>query len=188
MLLALSCLAAAVVAYVRTTGLRANVEPAALEGRIARAVRGLAISSAERQRRNPLAPTPQALLGALEHYADHCAVCHAADGSGTSDFGRNLFPRPPDLRAPPTQRLTDGELFYIIENGVRFTGMPAFATGTAAGEEDSWRLVHFIRHLARLSDAERDQLESLTPRSPVEIRQEIEEERFLRGEDPARWE
>ena len=47
--------------------------------------------------------------------------------------------------------MTDGELFYIIENGVRFTGMPAFATGTAEGEEESWKLVHFIRRLPQLS-------------------------------------
>jgi hypothetical protein len=98
-----------------------------------------------------------------------------------TDFGRGLFPPPPDLRASPTQQLTDGELFYIIENGVRFTGMPAFGTGTAPGEEESWKLVHFIRHLPQLTEPEADQMKGLNPRSPEEIRHEIEEEKFLSG-------
>ena len=78
--------------------------------------------------------------------------------------------------------MTDGELFYIIENGVRFTGMPAFATGTAEGEEESWKLVHFIRRLPRLSAPELERMKELNPRSPEEIRHEIAEEEFLRGE------
>jgi hypothetical protein len=93
-----------------------------------------------------------------------------------------MFPPSPDLRAEPTQRITDGELFYIIENGVRFTGMPAFATGTREGEEESWKLVHFIRRLPRLSEAESERMKELNPRSPEEIRQEIAEEEFLRGD------
>jgi hypothetical protein len=92
-----------------------------------------------------------------------------------------MFPPPPDLRAAPTQEMSDGELFYIIENGIRFTGMPAFATGSAEGEAESWKLVHFIRRLPRLSEAEQERMKALNPRSPEEIRQEIEEEEFLRG-------
>jgi mono/diheme cytochrome c family protein len=185
-IVALAAAVVALVVYVRVTGLRASVKPSAMEASAARAIRGLAIPSEVRRRANPIAPSDEAIVGALEHYADHCAFCHANDGSGTTDFGRNLFPPPPDLRAAPTQTMTDGELFYVIENGVRFTGMPAFATGTAAGEQESWKLVHFIRHLPRLTEAEREQMEARNPRSPLEIRQEIEEERFLRGEDPVR--
>jgi mono/diheme cytochrome c family protein len=178
-------LAATTGVYVRTTGLRARATPGALETRVARSVRSLAIPGSERDRRNPVTRSDEAILGALEHYADHCAICHANDGSGATDIGRGLFPPPPDLRAAATQQLTEGELFYIIENGVRFTGMPAFGTGTREGEEESWKLVHFIRHLPHLSEQERGRMESLNPRSPLEIRQELEEERFLRGEDPA---
>jgi|SoiMethySBSTD1v2_1073268.scaffolds.fasta_scaffold00070_76 mono/diheme cytochrome c family protein len=176
-------LAVAGFGYVRSTGLRARAKPAAMETHVARVVRSLAVPGRERERRNPVAQSDEAMRGALEHYADHCATCHANDGSGDTDFGRGLFPPPPDLRAAATQQLTDGELFYIIENGVRFTGMPAFGTGTAAGAEESWKLVHFIRHLPRLTTAEREAMEPLNPRSPAEIRQEIDEERFLRGDD-----
>jgi len=170
--------------YARATGLRARATPGGLETRVARTVRSFAISARDRDRANPVAPSPDAIQGGLEHFADHCASCHANDGSGLTDFGRGLFPPPPDLRNEPTRRLTDGELFYIIENGIRFTGMPAFGTGSADGEGESWKLVHFIRHLPRLSDEERVRMESLNPRSPVEVRQELEEERFLRGEGP----
>src|SRR5207247_5574691 len=66
-----------------------------------------------------------------------------------------LYPKPPDLRLPETQNLTDGELFWIIENGVRFTGMPAFSnSGGHGGMLDSWKLVHFIRHLPHLTRSE----------------------------------
>ncbi len=175
--------AVAALGYVRTTGLRARATPGAIETRLARSVRSFAISGDQRSRRNPVAASAEARQTGLAHYADHCAVCHGNDGSGQTDFGRGLFPPPPDLRAE-TQELTDGELFYIIENGIRFTGMPAFGTGTPEGEADSWKLVHFIRHLPRLEASELERMKELNPRSPAEIRLEIEEERFLRGEGP----
>jgi mono/diheme cytochrome c family protein len=175
-------IAAAGLAYIRVTGLTARAKPSALETELARAVRSFAIPGTDRSRTNPVPRSEEAVRAGLEHYADHCAVCHGNDGSGATDFGRGLFPPTPDLRAQATQQMTDGELFYIIENGVRFTGMPAFATGTPDGEQESWRLVHFIRRLPRLSAPELERMEELNPRSPEEIRQEIAEEQFLRGE------
>ena len=177
-------LAGAGLAYVRTTGLRARSTPSAVEARLARSVRSFAVPGDDRTRRNPVPRSDDAIGAALQHFADHCAVCHANDGSGTTDFGRGLFPPPSDLRAEPTQRLTDGELFWIIENGIRFTGMPAFGTGSAEGEEESWKLVHFIRYLPRLSESDLERMKALNPRSPEEIRLELEEERFLRGDGP----
>ena len=170
--------------YVRQTGLRARATPGTFEARVARTVRSWAISSRDRQRQNPVPVSDASIREGLEHYADHCASCHADDGSGTTMFGRGLFPPPPDLRETATQRLTDGEIFYVIENGIRFTGMPGFGTDTADGEEQSWKLVLFIRHLSKLTAEEREAMQDLIPRSPAEIRQEIEEERFLRGEGP----
>ena len=171
------------VAYAVTTGLSARGKPGRLETRLARAVRGMAVPRDIRGRTNPVAATPEVLEDALSHFADHCASCHANDGSGDTAMGRGLFPKAPDLRSPVTQKLTDGELFYIIEEGVRFTGMPAWGDGSPASEDETWRLVHFIRHLPTLSSAELEQMESLNPKSPDEIRQQIEEERFLAGEE-----
>ncbi len=172
----------ALAAYVRYTGLSALPAPGLLEIRAARRVRAFAVPTDVRTRTNPIPAGPAALENGMAHFADHCASCHANDGSGNVQMGRNLYPKAPDMRLPETQGLTDGELFWIIEKGVRFTGMPGWATGTAEGEADSWRLVHFIRHLPELTDGERMRMESLNPRSLEEVRQEIEQERFLRGE------
>ena len=126
--------------------------------------------------------SPGALNAGLEHFADHCATCHANNGSGDTEMGHGLYPRAPDMRLPATQSLTDGELFYIIENGVRLTGMPAWGTGAPDGEMESWQLVHFIRQLPRLTQEEIDRMNNLNPKSPAEFSQDEEARRFLAGE------
>ena len=73
--------------------------------------------------------TEEAIAEGRAHFADHCASCHANDGSGDTEMGRGLYPRAPDMRLAATQNLEDHELFYIIENGIRLTGMPAWGTG-----------------------------------------------------------
>ena len=79
----------------------------------------------------------QNLQEAMAHFADHCAPCHGNDGSGDTLYGKGLYPKPPDLRLAETQGLSDGELFWIIENGICFTGMPAF--GGSHGSQDDWK-------------------------------------------------
>jgi hypothetical protein len=93
-----------------------------------------------------------------------------------------MYPQAPDMRQADTQALTDGELFYIIQNGVRLTGMPAWGGASDYDAEDSWKLVHFIRHLPSLTLEERKQMEKLNPKSPDELKEEEEEEKFLKGE------
>ena len=176
-------IASIVVAYAMTTGLDARSHPSALETRLAREVRSLAIPRAIRNRPNPVKASPDVLADGLAHYADHCASCHGNNGDGNTELGRGLFPKPPDMRQAATQQLTDGELFYIIERGVRFTGMPGWSTGTESGENSTWRLVHFIRHLPQLTEDDLERLETLAPRSPEQIWQQIEEEQFLNGGD-----
>ena len=117
----------------------------------------------------------------MAHWADHCAGCHGNDGSGQTDIGRNLYPKTPDMRQPRTQNLTDGELFSIIKNGVRLTGMPAW--GDAGGRDDAanWKLVHFIRHLPKITPAELQQMKAMNPMSPSEMKEEQQEDEFLKG-------
>jgi mono/diheme cytochrome c family protein len=181
--LAILVLAGASLYFVLRDGLSARVEPSPLEVRIARTLRGWAIPSAARQTTNPVPASPEALAAGLAHFADHCASCHANDGSGRTPLGRNLYPRPPDLRAPATQALTDGELFHVIENGVRLTGMPAWGGPDSA--QGSWELVQFIRHLPDLTAEEAARMEALNPRSPAEWRAREREDAFLRGEAPS---
>lgn len=163
-------------------GISARTEPSGVEARVARTLRTWAIGRDARDVKNPIPRGAEAIASGLAHFADHCASCHGNDGSGRTAIGRNLYPRAPDMRRAPTQALTDGELFFIIENGVRFTGMPAWAGAGSA--EGSWHLVHFIRHLPNLTDEEKDRMEALNPRSPGEWRALEDEAAFLRGEKP----
>lgn len=97
-------------------------------------------------------------------------------------LGRGLYPKPPDFRLEETQALSDGEIFWIIENGVRFTGMPAFS---GHGNSDaSWKLVSFIRHLPQLTAAERVEMERYNPKGPDDRKEEEEENDFLNGVAP----
>ena len=172
-------LAGAGFAYLKSTGLSARGEPGRSEASFARSARSMAIPSSARALQNPISVSPEVIAEGMAHYADHCATCHANDGSGETEMGQGLYPRAPDMRLAATQDLSDGELFYVIEHGIRFTGMPGWGTGTAAGEEASWQLVHFMRHLPKLTPTELDAMKDRNPRSPQEIRLELEEERFL---------
>src|SRR5882672_8542901 len=100
-------------------------------------------------------------------------------------MGRQMYPKTPDLTAAATQQLSDGELFSIIENGVRLTGMPGFGNGTAESAAASWSLVHFIRHLPKVTPEELAAMEKLNPRSPEEWQQMQQEAAFLAGSEPA---
>jgi mono/diheme cytochrome c family protein len=173
------------VAYVKSTGLRARGNPGRLETAVARRARALAVPDEYRELRNPVLRNDESVRNGMEHFADHCAACHANDGSGDTEMGKSMFPPAPDMRVSATQSLSDGELFYIIEHGVRFTGMPAWGTGTIAGEESSWHLVHFVRYLPDMTPEELEEMAAMNPKPPAEIRQEIEAERFLQGDDVA---
>jgi mono/diheme cytochrome c family protein len=176
----------AVVALAATLlrgGMSAKVQPTRVEAAVARKLRSMAVPAAFRQLGNPVAPSQDIVAAGLAHFADHCAICHSNDGSGQTEMGRNLYPRVPDLRLPATQELTDGELFYIIENGVRFTGMPGFGDGTEESKRGSWHLVIFIRHLPQLSPDEKREMERLNPKSPDEWREMQQDEEFLKDGD-----
>ncbi len=166
-------------------GLSARANPSRLETMVARKSRHLSIPAGARETRNPVADSADVRREARLHFADHCAVCHGNDGSGDMPMGRGLYPKPPDLRGEHTQKLSDGELFWIIENGVRFTGMPAFGGGSEhASAEDSWKLVRFLRHLPQLTVEERLEMEKYNPKGPEDRAEEKREEDFMNGGAP----
>src|SRR5467141_1506717 len=187
---ALLGLVVAVAASFLHDGLSSRATPTKFEITLARNARHLAIPSNARLAQNPVLDSPEDLRDARLHFADHCAICHANDGSGQSMIGGGLYPKPPDLRLPETQNLTDGELFWIVENGVRFTGMPAFSNGGEhgghGGAQESWKLVHFIRHLPHLTAAERIEMERYNPKGPDDRAEEQQENDFLNGATPQR--
>ncbi len=162
-------------------GISARRTPWLFEAAAARAAWRFFVPSAVRRAVNLSPDTREVLDSALEHYADHCAVCHANDGSGDVPIGRNVFPPAPDLRVDRTQRLTDGELYYAIEQGIPWTAMPAWGNGTPEGQRQSWELVRFIRHLPRLTDEEEERMEHFNPRSPASEARDRRIEEFLQG-------
>ena len=168
-------------AWLVAGGVSARPEPGRMETALARRVRSLAGPRSARERKNAVELTAQSLRSGMAHFADHCAGCHANEGSGDTEMGRGLYPRSPDMRKDATQALSDGELFYIIENGVRLTGMPAWGTGTPEGEQASWHLVQFVRHLPKLTDREIAEMSAMNPKSADERRDEEEARRFLEG-------
>jgi mono/diheme cytochrome c family protein len=162
-------------------GIGSKATPGPIETRVARAVRHQLVPAAARSRTNPDPATAETLKAGMAHWADHCASCHGNDGAGQTAMGQGLYPKAPDMRLPATQALSDGELFYLIEHGVKLTGMPAWGTGTPEGEQGSWHLVQFIRHLASLTDDEIVEMEDLNPRGRAEWQALEEERRFLSG-------
>jgi mono/diheme cytochrome c family protein len=167
-------------------GFSARDNPSALEAYAAGAIRRLSIPAAAKKAVNPFQATPDILTQAREHFADHCASCHANNGSGKTEIGQNLYPKAPDMRLPQTQNLTDGEIYYIIHNGVRLTGMSAW--GEADRDPDSWKLVLFIRRLPQLTPQEEKDMERFNPTSEIEREEKQQEEQFLNGEDSAKKE
>ncbi|HEY0704826.1 MAG TPA: cytochrome c [Candidatus Acidoferrales bacterium] len=166
--------------WATSTGMTARAKPGAMETSMAQKVRDWSIPKSAREMQNPMTATPENLEEARRHFADHCANCHGNDGRGTAEMGRNMYPPAPDMTLPSTQNRTDGELYYIIENGVRFTGMPAWGPG-GLSDHDTWHLVLFIRHLPQISRQELLDMEDHNPRSPSEIREEEKEDQFLNG-------
>ncbi|MBI3807808.1 MAG: c-type cytochrome [Nitrospirae bacterium] len=168
-----------------STGFSAKPEPHALEILVARQIRHLAIPLEQRNAPNPIPLNPDVMKESLAHFADHCATCHANDGSGQTPIGKNVYPKAPDLRLADTQSMSDGEIFWVIHNGIRFTAMPAWGEGDPAEDKDSWKLVHFIRHLPKLTPEELNQMKALNRKTKKDLEEEAAHGQFLQGNDAA---
>lgn len=165
-------------------GVSAKPEPSGIEKRGALFMRSWLTPSTYKGLKNPVSDTEENFIAAREHFADHCASCHANDGSGNTEIGKSLYPKAPDMRLPRTQQLSDGEIFYFIENGIRLTGMPAWGNGTPEGERSSWQLVNFIRRLSKLTPDDISAMEKFNPTSRAQIEEERKVEDFLNGGEP----
>jgi mono/diheme cytochrome c family protein len=105
---------------------------------------------------NPFAGDKAAQAVGLDHYKANCLGCHGAPGLGTSEFAEGLHPPPPKLTTARVREMSDGELFWVISNGIRMTGMPAFSPSHE--EDEIWKLTAFVRHLGELTDDEKASL------------------------------
>ena len=178
-------LAGLVYLKTRAHGFSARAQPTQIEEFAAAQARSMALPSDAKSKRNPVPNSNDVLTAGRAHWADHCATCHGNDGKGQTEMGPHMYPPAPDMTKEDTQNLTDGELFYIIENGIRLSGMPAWG-GEHGSEEDSWKLVRFIRHLPHISSEEIQEMEKLNPKSPEEWEEQQQEEQFLKGQQPVK--
>lgn len=121
---------------------------------------------------NPFAADASAAAVGLRHYKENCVDCHGARDVDTSEFAKGLNPGAPMLDMDQVQKMTDGQLYWVIAHGVRATGMPAFAPTHST--EEIWKIVSFVRRLPRLTDAE-----------VAELKQGREEEEHHHDEEPA---
>jgi cytochrome c len=167
-------------------GISTRDEPTALEAFVARRLRNMSVPREHRKAKNPVPISPEVLERARAHFADHCASCHGNDGRGKTKLGQNLYPKAPDMWLDDSQSLPDGHLFAIIKNGVRLTGMAAWGEDTPKDDQVTWELVHFIRHLPKITPAELTQMESMNPKSPMEMAEQEEMRKFLEGDAPER--
>ena len=145
-----------VLAYLQVMdgGLSAAEQPSVVEKAVAARLLKLSVPPEAKKASNPYAAEKSAWREGAEHFDDHCAVCHGRDGHGGTAIGRNMYPKVPDLGASGTQHLSDGELYYIIQNGVRWTGMPGWMS--VHTEEETWKLVSFVRQVPELTPNDLD--------------------------------
>ena len=134
----------------------ASKPPGALEKRLAGFALDRSVAKRAPDRKNPVAASPEVLARALRGYREMCVTCHGAPGVDPSEIGEGLNPPAPDLTLAKVQARSDGELFWIVSNGIRMTGMPAF--GPTHKEQAIWNMVAFVRHLPELSKEEEKEL------------------------------
>jgi mono/diheme cytochrome c family protein len=109
--------------------------------------RDRSVANHSQEIRPPFLQDPTLVQAGLQEYHVMCFTCHAAPGHEASEIGKGLNPEPPKLEARRTQARSDAELYWIIKNGLRMTGMPAF--GPTHDEKALWSLVAFLRQLPK---------------------------------------
>ena len=137
----------------------AATTPPDMVDKIAPAARDRAI--ARRAPAMTIAADQAAVSRGAEHYGDNCLPCHAAPGVKPVEFAQGMNPAPPGLDGAHTQAFSDGALFWIVKNGIRASGMPAF--GVNHEDREIQDIVAFVRHLPKLTDQERTALAAELP-------------------------
>ena len=95
---------------------------------------------------NPIAYTPQSLADGKLSFTHYCVACHGLDGQNTGvPFANQMMPPVPSLASTPVQSYTDGQLKWVIDNGISPSGMPA--SKGILSDDEQWSIVIFLRHL-----------------------------------------
>lgn len=138
----------------------ASSPPSKLETRIATFALNKSVGKRAPGGKNPFAASPQVLGQGFAHYKENCVACHGAPGVDASEAADGLNPPAPDLTLPRVQARPDGEIFWIVSNGIKMTGMPAFSP--THKPDECWKLVAFLRHLPEITEEEKKILKAGT--------------------------
>ncbi len=130
----------------------ATASPGDIETKIANYIIRNWITINAGHRTNPLSETAANVQSAKGEFSEHCALCHGLDGSGGNHLEADFYPPIPQINE--LQSWTDAELFFVIANGIRLSAMPGFSAHHSA--EDIWKSVLWVRHLPKLTPAERE--------------------------------
>jgi len=146
---ALAVVFAALYAFVVWEGSSAREDAPALEASIAQWLLHHTVPARFKAMSNPLSSAADSadVAAGRDVYRSKCELCHAYDGGGKTEIGSGEYPRPPDLRGASVQRMSDGELFYHIKNGIRHTGMPAWELP----DRKIWQVSAYLRNLPRVA-------------------------------------
>jgi len=128
-----------------------NKQPSREETTLADAAKDVIIPLEAGRKANPLPETDEVLRQGQEAFLGSCAFCHGSDGRGGTSIGHSMDPPAADLNSAHVQHWSDGELFWIVQNGVRHTGMPSWRSSIS--EDDTWKLARYIHSLPRAGSA-----------------------------------
>jgi mono/diheme cytochrome c family protein len=145
-------LAALVAAWLGYLPALANAHPPRWEKAVAQMALNSYVARNAPHVANPLPPTDENLLAGLKIFRDACAGCHG-DAAGTSDYGASFYPNVPQFAVNPP-RLPDWKLFYIVKNGVRYSGMSAWDrqwdNDAVKSNDNIWKVATFLSRLDSL--------------------------------------
>lgn len=102
---------------------------------------------------NPVPLTDANLIAGIQLYGEHCAVCHgtAAGEASASPVAKGQYPKPPQLATHGVEDDTEGETYWKIAHGIRWTGMPSWQA--TLSDQQMWTLALFLKHMDKLSPA-----------------------------------
>lgn len=112
------------------------------------------------QATNPFEQDSSALEPGMGHFKENCLTCHGIPGVEPFEIAKGLNPPAPELKARGLKEWSDGDLFYLVKNGIRMTAMPAF--GPTHSDDEIWKIVYFLRHIESLTSEQRNELQKST--------------------------
>lgn len=157
-------IALALAALFFAAGCSAHGKPSAIETKIANAAKDVLIPIEAERATNPTPDTPQTLAEGRQVFLAHCALCHSSDGHSQNPLGLAMYPPAMDLTSPHVQAWKDQELYWIVQNGIRLTGMPSWQGQITP--QQTWQLARYIHALPQMTPQRIAQLDALVAPPP----------------------